>query len=944
MMKALRIILGCGLFLTGPAFGQEPAPLPEAKKETGEPEKKDTDPDAEFMGRVAEGKATMAEMLERLRVLKDVPPPANTQRSTRLSTLIRELPGGVRIIPANPAVPADLVGGVPVLPLPARPAAAAETKPATPAKTTVPAPAANPNPTDTAPARVPAKPAPGATAKPAAPAAVATDEVINAPAPVPVPVAPAVKPAVPGAKAEPVPVAPGVKPAVPAPNAVPVPVMPAGQVAARPVLRLPQIVTRVGTSSSSSATSSPFQIVFSHACQKAGPEDLAALGAVLAELPAKHPEFAVCFEGLTLATLRVTTERLQQQTQKPAVPPTQEEPPAAVANGPPELRAAWKTWNSIAGPYRAIAKVPPPAAAPALPEDLTTPLRDFLREPKEGAWKGLLQTVADVEADPWLRIESTSTRTLRNGVILSLLHDGKLAEALGMLCQNPVLGPPSTIAPTATDLNSRLSLLLAAAGFDWEQLLLGSLVSEDADGAMSLRSRQRGALRPLAVSGSARSVQLALQIVREKKMETMDSIYFLASALRTPPKANADPATDVAAQRIARITSSTSSTTTRIKELPADVRQELVQAMAAHLRVEGAGTLSTLQYVLTQVPRDIVPELREALEALLKHPSHLIAGKARTLLAEQKLVDPETPIAAPPPPLRLRLKVDGQPLANMAVQVYTSELGRQASTTDAQGEISVSLESVLDPSRVKSLQLVACPTGPRGTASKEDAEVWRGPWIDTTLAVSPGATEPVEAAFTTATLELALDPRSSVKLKAPAQIRMKRTDGSNYISNSTRVAVPFTDSLTFEGLQIETYQLTIFAEGAAYQEIPRLALGKTGSIRLIKLEPGRSVKAKILTPAGQDLTLISNCTLLQDGETVPLHYATDLRQADGLPLGKYHLHLPSTAEQEEARRKKKLVFYPAEDRHEGWDLDFELTAESPAVVDLGEIRLKAAKK
>src|SRR4030095_9815158 len=99
-------------------------------------------------------------------------------------------------------------------------------------------------------------------------------------------------------------------------------------------------------------------------------------------------------------------------------------------------------------------------------------------------------TVAAGEADPWLRIERTSTRTLRNGVILSLLHDGKLAEALGMLCQNPVLGPPSTVAPAARDLNPRLSLLPVAAGLDGEQLLLGSLVSEDADGAISLRSRQ----------------------------------------------------------------------------------------------------------------------------------------------------------------------------------------------------------------------------------------------------------------------------------------------------------------------------------------------------------------------------------------------------------------------------------------------------------------------
>jgi hypothetical protein len=671
-----------------------------------------------------------------------------------------------------------------------------------------------------------------------------------------------------------------------------------------------------------------FETLFDAACARATQEELRALGEILAGVPVDHEHFAECLDDVTTAQLRLTIERLKQQPEKLRLPPFTKPVPDEFSIYPQELRDAWIAWNRAVAPYSLIATTAVQAKVVASPEERDQTLQNALREPKAEGWKQLLVELTQIEREPLMFTGSAYARRHRGGVLLALLQDGMVPEALGALCQQRRLTAPD-VAPrnkgVLPDIDDLFAEFLKTLGLDWEQLLLGSLLSGEMDGrAFDFRSRRRNALRDLGRYGSPRGLQLGLSLIREKRLDPQDAFYFLVGAARPAPAPDAPAPANA--------------------ELPAEVRKAITEAIGNAL---GEATPPrNLRSFLSQIPNHVVPDLRAPLEALVKHPSHLIAGQARQMLASKQLIDPNTPIAAPPPPMRLHLTMDGRPLAKTQLQIYALELGSQSITTDDDGHAAIALDTLIDPSRVKSVYLSAQGPRPRSSTTEKAEDVWHGPWIDANVAVEAGVNREFEAAITTVPLEIALDPRDIGALQKPATLILRRTETSNFLSRNLTVEAVTSGSYTFEGLQIDSYRLEVFADGAAHYLLPRIPLGKTGSIRLIKLQPGRAVNARILSPTGENVDL-TDCTLTQDGRPVEMHFNGNSNRMEGLPFGKYHLHLPTTAQHvAEIRKRGGFIRVEPKERHQGLDRDFELTADSPMVVDLGEIRLQAvtAKK
>jgi hypothetical protein len=377
----------------------------------------------------------------------------------------------------------------------------------------------------------------------------------------------------------------------------------------------------------------------------------------------------------------------------------------------------------------------------------------------------------------------------------------------------------------------------------------------------------------------------------------------------------------------------------RTAPLPPDLRNEVLAALTGYF-AEDRPTRTTFT-VLVIIPDTLLPELQKPLEKLLQHRSYVVARTARERLVAVKLAEPTAAITPPPPPLKFRVTMNGAPIADTNIGVYLA--GTITNKSNADGVVTIGRESLLEPEKIRSVDLSAGPTDAPKPAARnaDDTEtVWPGPWLEVKQELKDGADREIDVPVTGASLEITFDPKSVPNPRGSAKVMLTRLPEKAARDQFVTVKTDQLDTVVFQRLQSGSYRVDVEAEGATFYQSKPIELAKTGSHRLVQLAPGRSLTARLAYPDGSKSPTgaDSNLELSRNGVRI---WQRDYRNAQwtGLPMGKYHLHVPSTAERAArlpAGASRKSLGVP----HRGYDRDIELTADSPFLVDLGEIKLQ----
>jgi hypothetical protein len=544
------------------------------------------------------------------------------------------------------------------------------------------------------------------------------------------------------------------------------------------------------------------------------------------------------------------------------------------------------------------------------------------------------------------REESDIAARARNrGILLALLAEERMQEAVGAACSQ--LGdeiefesdpPPKPYTALAREF-------FTALGLDWELIYFGFLLAErgpESEDAGETPLSETEVWQMLGARGSARVVRLGVDWIRRARMDSEQAFPFLLRALGSVPRDRDFPVDSIQPELERR------------ERLPAKTRGEVLAVLASYF--DSKQPPQALNEALLQIPDSLAKDLRAPLRKLLAHPNHRIAARALELLASAKLAGPKTTIATPPAPLRFRVILDGEPLRNTAVKVAAEGIEEREVTTDADGRLTISLVDVLQPENIREVRIWIGPGGKEVVSStldeeKKDApgtrhDVWPGSWfVIETPVLAEDATEK-EIAANTGEIEIGLKGTEGVPPEALVSVSLTReeNDDDDGISFSgwARAAAKPGASVVFQHLQLGKYRVSVDAEGIAKSEAQSVKVTKSGALKMIELKPGRHVQGEILLLNGEkfDISIIGK--LSHDGAEVE---SQGVEGWEGLPLGKYQLEIPSTKELEDAARAEgeTLGPFPKEHRHARHEVEIELAANSPPVVDLGTIKLKPEK-
>lgn len=689
---------------------------------------------------------------------------------------------------------------------------------------------------------------------------------------------------------------------------------------AEAIKRLPSL-----NASDEGNTGNPQTRVFIAACGAASEAELESLRGILAGMIGKNPSANYALSSYALAYFRTLVTRAKREGTHLVLPPPKFEEPAEIAKGDPEMRRLWLAWSTARDAYNTLLETTQEANRAALTpstEPVEETVRHVLAGPKPEFIPELvrhLQTAFSSNSRENIVFAANRALLLQTlpGKLTSETIGASFSWVQGRLSLD-TSAKPETLRETVCDL-------LAVAGLDWEEVFAGAMVPTGRQINIVRRAPlifdDMTSWQALAARGSPRGIRLGLSVIRKTKMDPTRSMEFIATALRTGEDSRV--AVNARAPNLRPLPY-------RTEPLSPEVRDEVLAVLHESIAPERPAAELTL--ALRTFPRPLLPAMAEPLKKLLHHPSHPIAVQARGLLTIAKLVDENADITPPPPPLRIRVLADDQPLANATLQLSAQTTAWQR-RTDAGGWLEVALDQELEPEKLRFIRIASIVREELSAGAE-----WPGPWLDIHLPLNGKPGQEYTATAETTSLEVDLDPTSEVQLTKPARIMLTREMDSPW-RRMPKVTLSIQDSVTFQHLQRGTYYLEVISEGAARYQSKAIALGKNGSIRLVRLEPGRNVRVKFASP--DTISHINRCRLLRNGELMTLQPNSDYTGWDGLPFGSYELRMDPWP-QKGALRLLGIQNIP-ENGYEGFTHKFELNADSPPVVDLGTFNLQPAK-
>jgi len=350
----------------------------------------------------------------------------------------------------------------------------------------------------------------------------------------------------------------------------------------------------------------------------------------------------------------------------------------------------------------------------------------------------------------------------------------------------------------------------------------------------------------------------------------------------------------------------------------------LCSQASPNLPINSADNL--VRFFLEKRRSESIPALRR----LLDHPSMSVAKEAAEALG---YLGQKVEIPAKLGPVRYSIRVNGTPYVkskvNWTVERGSASTGSEA-TTDAAGVVELPRDDFLDQS-ADPVQSVALHTV--SMASPADA------WFGVLLPAPPASGDiiPVEVKTVPLRVELPL-PRPKEELKTMDVVLWGLQDAEPQKSQFWRPAkfqLPVSESLDFKMLMPGVYRADIRIPGAT-SWTGELRAGEAPTFT-VPLQCASDVKFTLIPPTGWQVNAFMP-EVWKNGKQVSSHWDYENRFFHGVPEGKYVLHIPSSEEV----RKRVRGFLPDGPEFPGADVPFDVGPDSPAEINLGEIRVKTA--
>lgn len=580
----------------------------------------------------------------------------------------------------------------------------------------------------------------------------------------------------------------------------------------------------------------------------------------------------------------------------------------------PELQDAWRRYKAFTTAF--LAAVETPKEAGWLGVQQSWPLfYDVAGDVLEGKVGGAVPRLAQFQWGGWCGTGSDTLYEPQSRLLfMSLLRERRYAPAVGALFE--MLKHPS-FSYGSFDDGLWKRQFIGWCGADWEVLYAGAALDE------------KPTLGDLARHGSPLAARLLLQMAQLPKISERDDYLRAIAALIKPSGLPTGYGTASSAdiRRVAK------------EAIPAEIQQQLLGVL--HNKVQpdaGLDSIEVLSHILVDLAR---PESKAALHRIMEMPY----GKARerAALALRALGEEIAPVPVRPVGFRLLQNGKAMPSTGIEWEIRMGEMGDTSSSmqTSEAGNFQLKRDYFVDAQRkITRLWFAAEPL-------KSPGDAWFG------LQILPPANLDgiTELKVETGALTLDLQPNHAPEfyVNQPILLRLhaeRPLSTSLYFAPISKdLRVPFASQITFPTLQKRKYQVEIFAPGAARWQ-QEIALDAERKAVPVVLEPGAAVKFEIIAPGGEKRDLAVEHVLLRDGKPIAsyLYYEYENRIYRGLPSGAYTLKVLSSADKKmssAARRSAKEIAPPLQfPAYSGMQRDFVIGKDSPAVIDLGEIKLE----
>jgi len=148
--------------------------------------------------------------------------------------------------------------------------------------------------------------------------------------------------------------------------------------------------------------------------------------------------------------------------------------------------------------------------------------------------------------------------------------------------------------------------------------------------------------------------------------------------------------------------------------------------------------------------------------------------------------------------------------------------------------------------------------------------------------------------------------------------------------------VPLTPTISLSAVEDGVYDISFAIVGAETWKGQGVVAADAKPTEIL-LKPGSDLRYKIIAPEG---AVLYPAVLLKDGKSMTDRFDFNSDNYEGLPCGNYVLHVPSSAEGWRNRNLEDVKVGPDEIPWRERDIPFTISDGSPAIIDLGQIRLE----
>jgi hypothetical protein len=677
---------------------------------------------------------------------------------------------------------------------------------------------------------------------------------------------------------------------------------------------------------------SPFSFYFEPACEKADDKQLDKLIELYRRLDPNTFEKSSVLPELGSRVLVREIAGIPVQHLKIPEDATITAPPELESSAK-ELQDAWRLFQSTQGSFN---RASPKSTERSEQIEVSANTKSFYSLISD-VLSGATGKEDEVRAFAWTGancLDITDTEDAQDiALLLMLLREGRMSEAIGASLK--VSGPTgSTSKPES--YAKPVSALLERCGVDWEEVFAGGQVEQE----MKEWGRERRPyLAALVRYGSPRAAALVRSLAHFAKPQNRTPYVGAFSGwIETSVKRASCADTEISLNL-----GITGSDDRVVRAMPKTIQTAVlhdIEEFATSDCPEDLAMHAINAFVRTQVPSSI-----PALKALARHSSRKVATDAATILCAmgERIKIPE--LAGP---VRFQILTNGKPLQQDLEIAW--RLASEGGTTDSAA--TVLADGVIEIPR-EQFTLRDRPATSLGFKLYRLGE--DGVIFETQLSAPWSFDDLTKVDVKVSSLEIVLQNRDGLNAPPPdkAFLGLRRLPDDNSDDHQREVfsdtqtgstlfreksEIGATPSIRLAAVQKGKYQVWIGVPGA---EIWRdtVVVGPTGTKVEAKLKPGSDLRFQIFAPNGQRVTWVS---LLQNGEEVKAQRETTDREYRALPCGSYVLRIQPSDFFERERPELKTKRGPDQKPYKGRDISFTIEKGSPAVIDLGEIRLEAA--